>query len=68
MLATTADKVLDELTWLNKDEENGSVSLYLDKEPFVLEDAKYDIKKSIEYLKKRRALILKETQSNNNKP
>lgn len=60
MLLRAAEKVLNELTELNSDPENGLASLYVDKEPFVLEDARYDIGKSIEYLKNRRALVLKE--------
>lgn len=64
LLSTTANKVLDELSKLSKDTINAKASLYLDKEPFTLEEARYDINKSIEYLKSRRALILKELDSN----
>ena len=64
LLSATADQVLAELTSLSKDTINGKTSLYLDKEPFAIEDAQYDINKSIDYLKSRRALILKELASN----
>lgn len=64
LLSTTANKVLDELSRLNSNTVNGKVSLYLDKDPFTIAEAQYDINKSIEYLKNRRALILKEWDNN----
>lgn len=64
LLSSTANKVLDELYKLSKDSINDKASLYLDKEPFTIEEARYDINKSIEFLKSRRALILKELVSN----
>ncbi len=62
MLLRSAEKVLNELTELSNIPENALSSRHLDKEPFVLEHARYDIGKSIEYLKNRRLLVLQELE------
>ena len=65
MLATTSQKVLSELIAVSHNPENSKVSLYLDKEPFDIESAKYDVEKSIAYLQSRRSLVLKELEQGN---
>lgn len=53
-----ANQVLLELTQMSGNHEDTQATMYVDKEPFKIEEAKYDINKSIEFLKKRRAFVL----------
>lgn len=56
-------KVIDELTWLSSNPIHSNASLYVDRDPFVMKDAQYDIEKSMEYLITRRIQLLRELES-----
>lgn len=59
-LAVNGQKVLQELAQLGSDPEICQASRYLDKDPFDIEKAKYDIERAMKYLHYRRIVILKE--------
>jgi spore coat protein H len=59
-LTQSAQQVINELEQLNQDKSNGAVTLFLDKEPFVMEAARKDVLTSLESVLKRRKWILAE--------
>ena len=62
-LTTAFQKILDELVQLSNNPENCSTTLYLDQIPFDIEDAEYDIQKSMNYLLSHRSIILKKLEN-----
>lgn len=63
LLTNASQKILYELDQLSINPENCSATLYLDQIPFDIEDAKYDIEKSMNYLLNHRNIILKKLES-----
>jgi hypothetical protein len=58
LLARTSQQVLQELRVLNSEPEIARASLYLDSQPFIIEDAAYDMERSMQFLYYRRAVLL----------
>jgi hypothetical protein len=59
-LTRIADRVNDELRLLNEDGMSARASLFLGKEPFQLEQAKEDIRRSLDFIVARRNALLKD--------
>ncbi len=59
-LDASAQKVLGELKQLNRDPMNGEITRYLDRDPFLIESATYDIEHTTQFLKLRRTVLLKQ--------
>jgi len=60
LLDAMAQQVLEELQILAKDQENAEVTRYLDRDPFTIESASYDLDHATQFLKLRRTVLLKE--------
>jgi hypothetical protein len=59
-LKATADQVMSELDSLNRDTASAKASLFLGKEPFVLEQARADINTAITFVISRRNSLQKD--------
>jgi spore coat protein H len=60
LLDAMAQQVLGELQILVADPKNGEVTRYLDRDPFTIESAAYDLEHSTQFLKMRRTVLLKQ--------
>ncbi len=58
LLNTMKNKVLGELEVLSKNPVNGRVTKYLDKDEFVLEEAIFDLERTLNFLQLRRTVLL----------